>query len=164
MTQTFAYDMVGRLCAADGPWGALRWTYDAAGNRVTETRGPDRLQLRYADAAADVDERRRVRIFTYDSAGRLASDSRGTYSYNGVTSWLRSPRRAARRGTATSRRAAHGAHGQRGYDLHGAGRRRRDAERNRTPCGAMVWARDGIYAAGRPLGAVRTTPTHPTSP
>ncbi len=39
MTQSFNYDLVGRMWAADGPWGALRWSYDPAGNRTSETRG-----------------------------------------------------------------------------------------------------------------------------
>ena len=39
MSQTFNYDAVGRMWAADGPYGALRWAYDPAGNRTSETRG-----------------------------------------------------------------------------------------------------------------------------
>ena len=39
MSQSFNYDLVGRMWAADSQWGALRWSYDPAGNRTSETRG-----------------------------------------------------------------------------------------------------------------------------
>ena len=43
-TQTFVPDPLDRLLAANGPWGTLQWSYDAAGNRLSET-APGRLPI-----------------------------------------------------------------------------------------------------------------------
>ena len=38
-SKTYTYDSVDRLASAVGPWGTLAWTYDANGNRLSQTNG-----------------------------------------------------------------------------------------------------------------------------
>jgi YD repeat-containing protein len=88
MGQTFGYDTLDRLKSANGPYGALAWTYDDAGNRLTGTRDggttaytydPSTLRLTGTTGAS-------AETFTYNAIGQLTGDQYGTYSYlpNGV--------------------------------------------------------------------------------
>ena len=166
-SQTFDYDPVGRLWAADGPWGNLRWSYDAAGNRLSETRGSiTNYVLNAATQRLDSTNGGVAETFTYDNIGRLESDGRGTYTYN------------ARGLLATATKTGSGLSASYAYDA--AGLRSVRTVNNQTaytvrgvggsvlsefvsPCGgAPAWARDVIYAGGRLLGAVRAALTAPT--
>jgi hypothetical protein len=66
-------------CTADGPWGALRWSYDPA---TSETRGGmttyhyDASTQRLTSTTGTIAE-----TFGYDLVGRLETDGRGTYGY-----------------------------------------------------------------------------------
>jgi YD repeat-containing protein len=164
MNQAFEYDAVGRLYSADGPWGALRWAYDPAGNRLTETRGLitnyyyDAPTQRLTSTGGAISEG-----FSYDSIGRLATDSRGTYTYN-ARSLLATV--TASNVTATYQydpaglRALRTVNGNTTYTVRGVGGE--VLSEYVAPCGAPVWARDVVYVGGRLLGAVRANLNPPT--
>ncbi len=164
MSQTFNYDAVGRMWAADGPYGALRWSYDAAGNRLTETRGsitsynydpPTQRLMSTSGAIAE--------SFTYDGLGRLETDSRGTYTYNSrnlLATVTKTGLSASYSYDPAGLRAARTVNGHTTYSARGVGGE--VLSEFTTPCGALTWSKDSVYAAGRPLGAVRSTATTPT--
>ncbi len=166
MGQVFEYDKVGRLTAADGPWGNLRWAYDAAGNRLSETLGSitsytyDAATQRLTSVGGGLTE-----SFTYDGAGRLTSDGRGTYGYNhrGLLMNVWSPGGmtplASYGYDAAGLQTTRWVNGDTTYTIRGVGG---DVlSEYRAPCGPAVWNRDVIYAGGRPLGAVRSTASQP---
>jgi len=83
-TQRFDYDALDRLTDADGPYGAVAFSYDLVGNRLSKTVGAaqtlysyatDSHRLQLTTGADSVDYR-------YDAAGNLIQDSRFTYVYN----------------------------------------------------------------------------------
>ncbi|MEM9553169.1 MAG: RHS repeat-associated core domain-containing protein [Acidobacteriota bacterium] len=88
-SRSFAYqDVQYFLTTGDGPWGDLSWTYDRAGNRLSETRGSTTDAYRYLPNAAVTGNTGRLdqvqlglgglRTFTYDAAGHQARvDSAG---------------------------------------------------------------------------------------
>ncbi len=77
--RTYAYqDFQYYLSQGDGPWGALAWTYDHIGNRLSETRDTATDTYAYVPNAAlgnsaQLDEIQLgaggTRSFTYDTAG-----------------------------------------------------------------------------------------------
>jgi YD repeat-containing protein len=165
MSQSFAYDLVGRMWAADGPWGALRWTYDAAGNRLTETLGsmttytydPGTQRLTFTSGASS-------ESFAYDALGRLTSDSRGTYTYNArglLVTATGATLTASYDYDPSGLRIARTVNDQTTWTIRGAGGQ--VLSEYITACGSTVaWARDVVYAGGRPIGAVRATLTPPS--
>jgi YD repeat-containing protein len=94
--QDFGYDTLDRLSAANGPYGALGYTYDSVGNRLTRSRerdggvttdsyGLDTTSNQLLSVAND--NGNPVRLFTFTSNGNLATDttdpgSEATFTYN----------------------------------------------------------------------------------
>lgn len=164
MSQSFDYDSLYRLATATGPWGQLQWSYDAAGNRLTETRGPTTTYVyntttqRLTSTSGAVAE-----SFGYDALGRLTSDSRGTYTYN-----ARDLLATFTSGTVASTyaydpaglRLAQVVNNQTTYTIRDAGGT--VLSEYQGACGTPVWSRDTIYAGGRPLGAVKANLTLPS--
>ncbi len=79
-TQATAYDALDRLVSASGGYGALTYSYDKLGNRLTETPPTP-------SAAPAFDGLGAITGFTYNQAGRLASSVAGAqtvaqYTYN----------------------------------------------------------------------------------
>jgi len=151
MNQSFLYDPVGRVWAADGSWGALRWAYDAAGNRLTETRGaittytydpPTQRLLSTSGAIAET--------FTYDAVGRLQSDSRGTYTYNarGLLAAVTGPSglSATYGYDPAGLRTTRTINGDTTYTIRGASGE--VLSEYRAPCGAPVWRATSCRWAG----------------
>jgi YD repeat-containing protein len=165
MSQSFAYDLVGRMWAADGPWGALQWTYDAAGNRTSEVLGAtttynyDAATQRLTGISGASAE-----SFTYDALGRLTSDSRGTYAYNArglLATATGTNLTASYDYDPSGLRIARTVNDQTTWTIRGAGGQ--VLSEYVTACGStVVWARDVVYAGGRPIGAVRATLTPPS--
>ena len=82
--QTFVPDPLDRLETATGPWGTLQWSYDAAGNRLSELAGGTTTTYTYnttnqrlTSTSGGVNE-----TFGYDNVGRVTSDAVATYSYS----------------------------------------------------------------------------------
>ena len=153
------YDRLDRLIRADGPWGTLSYSYDAAGNRLSRGLngsattygyfpGLNRLQS-VSDAPGAT--------FTYSTAGELQADGNASYSYT-PTGMLE---RAELNGQAITYRydgddlRALKASGEvaRHYYIHGpAGQLLAEF----TDTGAeLQWQLDYIYAGSRLLAAVR---------
>jgi len=69
-SQTFGYDPLNRLTSASGGYGSLGYTYDANGNRLTES----------APSFSTLDGLGLVTSFGYNQSGRLASVMAGNQS------------------------------------------------------------------------------------
>jgi RHS repeat-associated protein len=89
-TQAFAYTATHRLAAATGYYGALAWTYDAVGNRLSETRNGVASSYLYplgSNRLQSVASTANTRSFAYDAAGNMLTDSRAgalgmTFAYD----------------------------------------------------------------------------------
>jgi YD repeat-containing protein len=174
MGQSFDYDPLYRLLGADGPWGQLRWAYDDAGNRRSETRGITTpagysgltTLYTYQSATQRLTSTSGVTTesFTYDNAGRLVGDGRGAYGYNarGLLATFTRPGVTASYGyDASGLRLMQTVNSHTTYTVRDAGNT--VISEWRTACaGAPVWSRDLVYAAGRPIGAVRANTTTPS--
>ncbi|MGE3841137.1 MAG: Calx-beta domain-containing protein [Vicinamibacterales bacterium] len=167
-SQTYDYDVLYRLKRATGPWGTVDWTYDATGNRLTETRngvqttdytynGLNRLWQTLVGGTP-------TETLQYDAMGRTTTDGRGTYGYfadgpvQSVTTW--SGTTATYAYDAEGWRIKRVENGKTTYTLRSPGQQ--TLSTFELQCGTLAWQRDEIYAAGRLLGAVRTTATAPT--
>ncbi|WP_167858444.1 RHS repeat-associated core domain-containing protein [Methylobacterium nonmethylotrophicum] len=83
-TQRFSYDDAERLVGGTGPWGALSWTYDTVGNRLSEARSASGTTTTQTYAYPSGSNRlsgvsqggTAVRSFLYDAAGSLTSDTK----------------------------------------------------------------------------------------
>ena len=78
-TQTFTYTPARRLASANGYYGALSWTYDANGDRLSETNNGAVSTYAYpstANALSSITLGGATRAFTYDAAGNALTDSR----------------------------------------------------------------------------------------
>ncbi len=112
-SQTFAYDALDRLTNASGIYGALAYSYDPVGNRLSETRSGSTDTYSYAATSNRLNSITRSngnRSFTYDAAGnriqgtaedntvqnytynkanrlttaKIGTTTAGTYSYNAL--------------------------------------------------------------------------------
>lgn len=83
---TYAHDARGRLTEQSGPDGVVRWTYDAAGNRTSETRGT--TEVRYETAAGNRVVTRGGEAISYGPNGAMterksdAGTTRYTYDHD----------------------------------------------------------------------------------
>jgi YD repeat-containing protein len=77
-SQSFAIDALDRLSVANGPWGSLTWTYDASGNRLSETGAAGLTTYTYGTGTQQLYATEGVHweSFGYDPAGRLTGMSR----------------------------------------------------------------------------------------
>lgn len=80
----YTYDTAGRLTKATVTGGpaptTYTYTYDARGNRLTATGGTAPAQSFTVNAANQITSAG----YTYDGAGNLTADPKGTYAYNGA--------------------------------------------------------------------------------
>ena len=168
--QSYTYDELNRMKTANGPWGAMAWDYDPAGNRLSETRGGtivsgygyDGPTNRLMNTTGATPE-----SFTWTPLGQLATNTRGT----ATTTYTYTPASMLKQATAPGVTANY---------LYDAEHLRVKREINgRTfvtvrsfggqvlsefeSCGgAPVWSRDNFYAGSRLLGAARANVTLPT--
>jgi len=91
-SQLFAYTPTRRLKSAQGYYGTLGWTYDANGNRLTETANGVASTYAYPAGSNRLSSVTpaggTARAFTYDAAGDILTDSRTgalgmTFQYDG---------------------------------------------------------------------------------
>ncbi|WP_089725806.1 RHS repeat-associated core domain-containing protein [Candidatus Thiosymbion oneisti] len=109
-TQSFVYDALDRLIDADGPYGAIDFSYDAVGNRLLETIGAGVTNYRYATDSNRLQETTGTDpgSYSYDAAGNLIQDDRFTYIYNQANRLAE-----VKQGTATIATYLYNAEGQR---------------------------------------------------
>ena len=84
--QSFAYDDLNRLTAANGVYGAYGYAYDLSGNRIAQSRpaANDAYSIALSSNRLTQITGSVTRSFTYDAAGHAANDNRGPgadYSY-----------------------------------------------------------------------------------
>jgi RHS repeat-associated protein len=86
-TETFTYTFRESLSGATGPYGALAYTYDGVGNRLTAKLGTATDSYSYPATSNRLSminlATGGTRGFTYDAAGNVITEARpgGTYSY-----------------------------------------------------------------------------------
>ena len=172
--QAFGYDTLGRLTSADGIYGSLDWTYDAAGNRVTEQRSHPGGTARYAYTSGRLTgiTDAVTASFSYGADGRTTSQTVNgvttTFGYTATSlpTTVTTPTasalsvydadewRIARQVTVGGATSKH-------YSLRGP-----DAatlSEFRTACGGctLAWTADHIYGGGRLLATFAAPPTDP---
>jgi len=164
MSQSFDYDALDRLKTANGAYGTMTWTYDAAGNRLTESRGSttvynyDLAKQRLTSTTGGLSE-----SFAYDAIGQLTSDGRGTYAYTagGMLATATTPSTTASYlYDADALRLAHQVNGRTLFTVRSSGGNVLSEYDNL--CGLGVWTRDVIYAGARALGSIKAQSTSPS--
>lgn len=87
--ETYVYTNSNRLQEGDGIWGTLTWFYDATGNRTSEvlTSGSTTTSTyNYPGTnnklSSITQGASTVRSFSYDGAGNISADTRGSTAYN----------------------------------------------------------------------------------
>ena len=80
-SRTYTYDSLDRLATGTGPWGSLAWTYDANGNRLSQTNG---AQYKYSYNANRLETVSNGHIdrYQYDNNGNTTSDGQKDFVYN----------------------------------------------------------------------------------
>lgn len=87
-SQTFGYDDLNRLSSATGAYGALSYTYDGVGNRLTRVSGATTDTYAYPGTSNRLETVTRgvdVRSFTYLASGQVSLDERDTLNSYGFT-------------------------------------------------------------------------------
>ena len=80
-SKTYDYDPVDRLVAATGPWGNLAWTYDANGNRLSQTNGKTTTYTYEVNRLTSVSNGG-VNNYQYDNNGNTLSNGKLNFIYN----------------------------------------------------------------------------------
>jgi len=81
-SKTYAYDALARLTGATGPWGSLAWTYDANGNRLSETRNGSVTSYGYQGNRLATVSGATTAAYQYDLAGNNTADGWRSFVYN----------------------------------------------------------------------------------
>jgi RHS repeat-associated protein len=85
-SETLSYNDAARLLGATGTYGTRLWTYDANGNRLSETANGTLNTYTYPATNNRLTNVKQgavtVRAFTYDAAGNQIQDLRGSTAYN----------------------------------------------------------------------------------
>ena len=149
MNQTFAYDALHRLAAANGPYGSVGYAYDAHGNRQsasgsTYAYDPDTLRLAAQNGVP----------FGYDNNGNLTSTPTATYTYT-PENWLATATDTGNQATylydADGWRTKKAVTGDTTLYLRGPGG---ELLTEWHDLGATARARDYVYAGSRLLSAI----------
>lgn len=83
---SYGYDAQGRLSAAAGPTGTYSWSYDGAGNRLTQERDGARTDYVYEPGTSRLAGLSGAETATYghDANGSVTSDGRFEYAYGAL--------------------------------------------------------------------------------
>lgn len=162
-SQTFAIDALDRLTTATGPWGTLQWTYDSAGNRLSEVSSAGTTNYSYNTATQRLDGTTgyQSELFSYDNVGQLTGDALiGSYTYSPTGKLLSATGSGLTVNysyDAAGDRLSSSTGGQTLYTLRGISGETLSEYLN--SCGSAVWTRDLIYAGGQLLGAAKAAAT-----
>ncbi len=80
--KTYTYDALDRLATANGPWGALTYTYDVVGNRLTEAAGANQTTYTYEANRLKTAVGGKNLALAYDNNGNTAIENLRQYIYN----------------------------------------------------------------------------------
>jgi len=81
-SKAYAFDLLDRLADSSGPWGDLIWSYDANGNRLTQSSDGGMLTYAYdGNRLATMDDGN-SHSYTYDAAGNTTYDGQRTFIYD----------------------------------------------------------------------------------
>ena len=82
--QTFGYDDLYRLTSATGAYGAIGYTYDDVGNRLTKTENGQTDTFQYIAGTNRLQQitGANPQSFTFDSAGNMTAAGSKSYVYN----------------------------------------------------------------------------------
>jgi RHS repeat-associated protein len=80
--KTFTYDALNRLIAANGSYGAINYTYDNVGNRITKVTNDDTETYTYFAGTNRLQEVTGPVNFTYDANGNITGIGNRTFIYN----------------------------------------------------------------------------------
>jgi YD repeat-containing protein len=166
--QNYTYDVLNRMKTANGPWGAITWNYDPAGNRISEIRAAttvynyDSVTNRLTGTTGGTQE-----SFTYNALGQIATNTRGTatttYSYtpSGLLLTASAPGvSASYLYDADHMRVKRVVNGRTYVTVRGLGGV--VLSEYETCGGPPAWSKDNFYAAGRLVGAARANVPLPT--
>lgn len=81
-SKTYAYDGLNRLTQANGPWGGLSYSYDAVGNRQTETTDTGVSNYSYSANRLMTITGEKNLSFSYDANGNPITENARQYLYN----------------------------------------------------------------------------------
>ena len=79
---TYGYDDLDRLISASTPLQLLGWSYDADGNRLTQTGTAQTLNYPSTSNRLTSMTGTPARSYTYDAAGNITSNGSRTFAYN----------------------------------------------------------------------------------
>ena len=167
-SKTLIYDPLNRLVSATGPWGTLGWTYDANGNRLSQTNGEHYTYNYNANRLMTVTNGH-VDSYQYDNNGNTVSDGKKDFVYNQNQRFIRVEKHGRPlgeyvydgNGRRTIKNTEHENHSDRGerddddshhitvfhYDLSG------QLIEETTANGKLI--ADHVYLNGKPLAMIR---------
>jgi YD repeat-containing protein len=160
-SQGFLYDELDRLTGATGPWGSETYQYDVVGNRQSREQNQQTTTYSYLNQRLTATGGTEVEGFSYDGAGRLTQDGRGSYGYTPFdllqTATMASGVQIGYIYDADHVRTLSTASGTTRYFLRGADGMLLSELADQT--GSQSWVRDYIYAGSRLLATVSAPPT-----
>jgi YD repeat-containing protein len=166
--QSYTYDVLDRMQTATGPWGGISWTYDSAGNRLTEARGGTTV-YNYSGTTNRLTHTTGANpeTFTWTGLGQLQTNTRGantttyTYSPAGMLLTASAPGvSASYLYDADHLRVKRQVNGRTYVTVRGFGGQ--VLAEYETCGGPVAWSRDNVYAGARLLGAARANVALPT--
>ena len=80
-SKNFTYDPLDRLATALGPWGSFVWTYDANGNRLSQTNGEQHTYVYDANRLQTVSNGH-IDYYRYDKNGNTIQGGQMDFVYN----------------------------------------------------------------------------------
>ena len=96
LSKSYAYDPADRLASASGSWGNLAWTYDAKGNRLTQSLGTATDTYAYnANRLMSITSGSETRNYQYDAKGSIVNDGVREFAYNQNSRLIRAAQNGA---------------------------------------------------------------------
>ena len=80
-SKTYTYDALDRLTGAAGYWGTLAWSYDANGNRLSQT-GAESYAYSYTANRLEGVTGGQTMVYRHDNGGNIINDGVRDFAYN----------------------------------------------------------------------------------